>query len=125
MTTQPRRRWFRLAFGLRTLFVVVTLVAVPLGWLAYSMNWIRQRSHFNAIIRYERASSPVPGGLWLFGERAAASVMLRSNATEADRAVAENLFPEAEIWKVGERLQNPPYSRPPAANARETSQTDP
>ena len=32
MTTQPRRRWFRFAFSLRTLFVVVTIFGVWLGW---------------------------------------------------------------------------------------------
>jgi hypothetical protein len=40
MTTPPRR-WFQ--FGLRTTFVVVTLVAMPLGWVAYNLNWMRRR----------------------------------------------------------------------------------
>ena len=30
--TTPRRRWFRFAFSLRTLFVVVTVFGVWLGW---------------------------------------------------------------------------------------------
>jgi hypothetical protein len=30
--TAPRRRWFRFAFSLRTLFVVVTVLACWLGW---------------------------------------------------------------------------------------------
>jgi hypothetical protein len=36
-----RRRWLR--FSLRTLFVVVTVLCV---WLGYELNWIRQRHHF-------------------------------------------------------------------------------
>jgi hypothetical protein len=31
MTPAPKRRWFRFAFSLRTLFVVVTLSSVPMG----------------------------------------------------------------------------------------------
>ena len=36
--TAPNRRWFR--FSLRTLFVVVTVFGI---WLGYELNWIRQR----------------------------------------------------------------------------------
>jgi hypothetical protein len=32
MENTPRRRWFRFAFSLRTLFVVVTIFGVWLGW---------------------------------------------------------------------------------------------
>ena len=32
MTAPPRRRWFRFAFSLRTMFVVVTIFGVWLGW---------------------------------------------------------------------------------------------
>jgi hypothetical protein len=34
----PSRRWFR--FSLRTLFILVTVVAL---WLGYYANWMRQR----------------------------------------------------------------------------------
>jgi hypothetical protein len=39
MTVSRRRR----SFSLRTLFVAVTVLAVPLGWVGYQLNWIRQR----------------------------------------------------------------------------------
>jgi hypothetical protein len=50
MTPLPKRRWF--AFSLRTLFVVVTLVAC---WLGYELNWIRQRRDFAARVETEDA----------------------------------------------------------------------
>jgi hypothetical protein len=43
MTTAPNRRWF--CFSLRTLFVGMTVVGCLLGWLAYNLNWIRERRH--------------------------------------------------------------------------------
>ena len=36
-----RRRSFQ--FGMGTLLVLVTVLAVPLGFVAYQLNWIRQR----------------------------------------------------------------------------------
>ena len=43
----PKRRWPQ--FSLRTMFVVVTVLAVPLGWIGYSLNWIRQRHEFHKL----------------------------------------------------------------------------
>ena len=40
MTPAPKRRW---TFTLRTLFVVVTVFGI---WLGYEMNWIRERHAF-------------------------------------------------------------------------------
>jgi hypothetical protein len=45
MIEPSRRRWFQ--FGLRTMFVVVTMFAV---WLGYYANWIRQRNLVRAEI---------------------------------------------------------------------------
>lgn len=79
----PRRRWFR--YSLRTMFVVVTVLAMILSWVAYSLNWIRQRhallserktpytkhADFNP---YDRTmwlpgfTCTAPGFLWIFGE---------------------------------------------------------
>ncbi len=39
--TTPRRRWFR--FGLRTVFVMVGVLALPLGWSACQFQVVRQR----------------------------------------------------------------------------------
>jgi len=41
MTAPLRRRWFR--FSLRTLFVLVAVLGVFLGWLGVQVKWIRDR----------------------------------------------------------------------------------
>lgn len=103
------RRWLR--FSLRTLFVVVTLLAC---WLGYQLNWIRQRREFYArneadMLRYcgstmigEQYGS-APGLLWLFGESAKPLIVLHVEGespevlTPADLEkirLARRLFPE-------------------------------
>ncbi len=42
-TPLTRRRWFR--FSLRTMFVLVTVIAIFVG---YHVNWIRQRNELRA-----------------------------------------------------------------------------
>jgi hypothetical protein len=63
----PKHRW--LQFGLRTMFVAVTVFAVFVG---YHLNWIRQRHEFHrsvdAIWRFPDPESTAPGLLWMFGE---------------------------------------------------------
>ena len=51
MTTQPRRRWFRFAFSLRTLLVLFTLIAALTAWLA---NERRQSQHERQIAEWLR-----------------------------------------------------------------------
>ena len=92
-STPPRR--FR--FGLRSLFMLVTMICV---WFGYSMNWIRQRrAMLNEPYYFEpntlEAESVIqaPGGLWLLGERGVVTLWVdEHNAERAGR-----LFPEAEI----------------------------
>lgn len=88
--TAPRRRWS--AFSLQTLFVVVALLATPLGWVAYSLNWIRQRHEFRehhvalefptvlrgpSFFEMEECQPEAPGCLWIFGERGQPAFMLK------------------------------------------------
>jgi hypothetical protein len=37
---KPRRRWFR--FSLRTLFILVTLASLPLGWVGWGLGEVRK-----------------------------------------------------------------------------------
>ena len=73
----PPRRW---SFSLRMMLVVVTLLAVPLGWVAYQLNWIRQAPQGpcrplgasclagHAGTRQRRGFAPAPDPLRWFGE---------------------------------------------------------
>jgi len=56
-----RRRWFQ--FGMRTLFVTVTILAMSLGFVAYQLNWIRQRHEILSLPNVlERESHAGPVG---------------------------------------------------------------
>jgi hypothetical protein len=48
MTVAPKRRWFQ--FSLMTMLVVMTLVSVPLAWLAHDHNEFRKREAVIAMI---------------------------------------------------------------------------
>ena len=104
--TAPRRRW---TFGLRTLFVVVTLSSAGLGWLGYNISWIKQRHRwleeedptlglgaFSGPIFADAAAPPphpFPIGLRLLGEAPLHSVRERGKENVAR---LKKLFPEAE-----------------------------
>ena len=51
MTTRPRRRWFR--FSLRTMFVVVTVAGLALGWLVWQIRIVRERKTVLAELQLE------------------------------------------------------------------------
>ncbi|HEY1600487.1 MAG TPA: hypothetical protein VGG64_12850 [Pirellulales bacterium] len=120
MSESPPTRDRGYQFGLGTMSVVVTVVAT---FLAYHVNWIRQRHAFlteegdrfaripveefalaSAFISPQRM--PAPGMLWLFSEDGLEylSVIVeaasRTELTSEDlnrQALATRLFPEAEI----------------------------
>lgn len=111
-TSDKKRHRFR--WSLRTILIVVTLIAC---WLGYAMNWKQRRQAFReqSGVSYEFNSTPpsvinrwnnrlpvfAPVGLWLLGERGVVSVWLSPNAWSAEaQADAERLFPEARIMKV-------------------------
>jgi hypothetical protein len=98
--TKPKRRWFR--FSLRTLFVLVTVVGVVAGWVAYQLNWIRQRHIFFSkyVIAWTSTSIPSdrplqPWQLRLFGEKDKGIVNLTVDNSRVAQARA--LFPELFI----------------------------
>ena len=92
--TKPKRRWFR--FSLRTLFVMVTMFALALG---YQLNWIRNRHEFLKLPKVVQLNRPPPGTsapvlLRILNESGVSIVEVDGKA-ERDRA--QELFPEAEI----------------------------
>jgi hypothetical protein len=125
MTTAPKRRWF--AYSLRTLFVVVTAMALLLAWVAHARHWIQQRHEF---LEVHRAPPPNAGCfslpaeplrvttfsgiaqrspqrhkherfvLWAFGEQENPKLDLVFRAESCGSNMiesAQNLFPEADI----------------------------
>jgi hypothetical protein len=98
--TPPHYRCFR--FSLRTLFVTVALAAVPLGWVAYQLNWIRQRHAFlerAGVVQYPPVAvdRPLPWSLRLFGE----SQQFLIGVQHEDLELVQQLFPEAILNLVG------------------------
>jgi hypothetical protein len=108
--TKPKRRWFR--FSLRTLFVLVAIIGVPLGWGAYQLNWIWQRhtaliwvttqaEHWHEVPVSQRAwlGTPAPRSLRIFGEVGAEQISVVVDADQVDekQQSLERLFPEAKI----------------------------
>jgi len=93
----PPRRW--LAFRVRTLFVVVALLSVPLAWVGYSLNWIWERHEaLQRSPRTPQVPRRAPLGLWVFGEEGHGGIVA-PDVSEVKRY--EQLFPEAKIyWEV-------------------------
>ena len=101
MIANPKRRWFR--FSLPTLFVLVTVIGIGAGWVAYQLNWIRQRHNF--LNTGDIASEVPPPGfsdsaaIWplsWFGETAPNLIF----AAVAKMKRAQALFPEVTIKQM-------------------------
>ena len=124
--------WFRFAFSLRMLFVVVTLLAIPLGYLGHDVKWLIQRRACisRADIQSATGGSSLmppprtPIRLRLFGEKAYRYVAVvivdpeRSRPAERFASIADirltdkerqaiqdlrELFPEARLYAYFKR----------------------
>lgn len=107
-------RWLRLRFSLRTVFIVVTLIAIVIG---KQVDWIKRRHSFLAEGRAEPGFTwpsdkhpAAPGLLWLWGEHGHKSLWLNfwdsdGESLKQEIEIAQHLFPEAEIeiWSFGEQ----------------------
>jgi hypothetical protein len=98
-----------LRFRLRTLLIAVALVAVGLGWVASSLNWIRQRQRIretSCVLVYEFShSNPRKGVLAPFplrflGEKGAANIDICGRPVSADEV--RKWFPEATVSQFAE-----------------------
>ena len=94
--TFPRR--FR--FGLRSMFVLVTVASITTAWLTHSFNWIRQRHAYKVGLNLygpaqDHLRPTAPGGLWLFGEKGVWVIRISTTKREVERA--KQLFPEANV----------------------------
>jgi hypothetical protein len=120
MTAQPRRHWF--AFSLRTMFLLVTVLAILMTWVSHSLNWIRQRrevlQRWDAK-EYQAGYLNAPGMLWLFGEKGYVSLTrqltpgYRPDLNEWEQAEldwAQLQFPEAEVF-TERQVPRPPRTQ--------------
>ena len=87
-------------FRLQKLFIAIALLSIPMGCVAYQLNWIRQRHGFGrthqimAATTYETTTVKAPWSLRIFGESAAPMLM---NVPEELVPEARALFPEAIV----------------------------
>lgn len=100
LITKPRCRWYQ--FSLRTLLIVVTLLAPVFGWVGHSLSWIRQRQEWRDIHRGDQGWETgtdirAPGGLWLFGEHGERNIPV---SYPNDVPHVERLFPEMQQYIV-------------------------
>ncbi len=100
---------FRPRFSLPTLFVLIALASIPMGWVAYQLNWIRQRHDAlsgrkmygvkEIIISGFPIPQPrtAPWSLRLFGEDGYEDFMLDLPEDDPELSRIRALFPEAHI----------------------------
>jgi hypothetical protein len=84
-----------LHFRLRTLLIVVAVLAVPCAWVGYSLRWIEKRHALcdNGALPLDLTSAPA--GLWIFGAQGAKVIIY--GWTDEEKREAESLFPEARV----------------------------
>ncbi len=101
MAEEPNRRWFRFAFSLRTLFVVVTVLGC---WLGYQVNWIRERHSLivgygdeETVIACPVEPGTAPWSLRLLGERGWKYMYVPSPHPKSKMARLQRASPEADF----------------------------
>jgi hypothetical protein len=121
--TKPKRRWFR--FGLRTLFVLVTIVGLFAGWFAYQLNLGRQRRQFlnsnreallaenlwhqetETHLASQLKPKPISWIRRVLGDPGTGFIMLPTKHDQHQVDQANALFPEARVFVWSELLTNP------------------
>ena len=97
MTAAPNRHWFR--FSLRTLFVVVTLVAIGLGIRAnWQPNWIKER---HALLECQAANAEKYRG-WQMSVVPLPTVFHGPSTSEAPPRQWPKKLTQTVLWFYGE-----------------------
>jgi hypothetical protein len=111
MTPAPNRRWF--AYSLRTLFVVVTLAAVPISLLSLERSRVLARRAIASEMRVQGCTvggafsgEPIPGRgdflNWLseaLGDEGLIPYVIHpQDASEEEIQRVRRAFPEAPMW---------------------------
>jgi hypothetical protein len=119
------------SFGLRPMMVVLTLMALPLGWAGYQLHWIRERHEFlyrgnwTKAPSFQRVANPEfavpPFSLRFFGEKGnyLEFIYLSPEATSTELARIQRLFPEKRVLRRPERWILSNYKDDDEMNRRE------
>lgn len=94
-----------LRFRLRTLLIAVAVLAMPMAWVSYQLNWIRQRREILSNPKVQETVTwlrrfgdpgPAPWPLGLFGEKRANMFSIRTGGPidPETRRKIRRLFPE-------------------------------
>jgi hypothetical protein len=124
MSIPARRRWHQ--FGLRTIFVVISVFAIVFSWVAYNAHWIQQRRQTIKGRAFTQGAGTTPGCLAWFGEKGRQKIYFMSHALPPNDTAgtreelletARRLFPEARVLlvstkdrrtRLGEMFESPP-----------------
>jgi hypothetical protein len=94
-------------FSLRTLFVVMTLIAITTAWVVYQLNWIRERrvarnwAIKHGVEYYYENGDPIKMS-WFFqlaGEEGISGMTVRMYEGEDDKMLKEliRVYPECKV----------------------------
>lgn len=118
MFTYPKI--LRIRYSLRTLVIATALAGLVFSWVAYQLNWIRQRQEIIASPRYRCSTGPFflwdrPAAPWqirIFGEEGYLQIIVPQIGNSEDRFGSElaiqiddpRLYPEErqEMLRVSE-----------------------
>ena len=109
MSNKPKRRWYQ--FSLLALLLLTTVISVPLGWLAYERNKVRQREAAIAAIKKRNGSilfnEPLRSDWlrWLLNDTSEGSILsvdFDNNSKDADLADVAILTEIEQIGFFGE-----------------------
>jgi hypothetical protein len=111
--TKPKRRWFR--FSLRIAFVALTIISLPMGWLGYQLNLIRREVFLknlraNSREKYTFWTVSELGDKWepkpqipsvrrVLGDQPYSRLILPAHFGPDLIDKANDLFPEAQVWR--------------------------
>jgi hypothetical protein len=88
---------------LRTLFVVVTVCAIPLAWAGYGLKWVRERKEIHDMSaecssrECKSSADHLPLTLRILGDSPVGWIAVGSGFKEAEVDRIKSLFPEATI----------------------------
>jgi autotransporter translocation and assembly factor TamB len=99
MEAKPKRRWFQ--FSLWTLMIVVTLLAVPLGYVGWQAKIVRERNtlaeSLTTLGRTQTKNGNIPWLRRMLGDSVYDHITLCRSASDELMAEYMATFPEAVI----------------------------